>query len=82
MLEQKTKKLGLVDSEVDDARYKLGKAIHAQGRERYVGLAPILQEVYDSWNMILPRPSATVEFARLLVKAYEEYEGLAALEAI
>ena len=41
VLEQKKEKLGLADLEVHDARYKLGKAIHAQGRERYDGLAPI-----------------------------------------
>ena len=48
VLEQKKKKLGLTDPEVHDARYELGKAIHAQGRESYDGLAPILQEVYNS----------------------------------
>ena len=41
VLEQKKEKLGLADPEVYDARYKLGKAIHAQGRGRYDGLAPI-----------------------------------------
>ena len=42
----------------------------------------ILQEVYDSWNKNSPKPSGTVECGRLLVKAYEEDEGLAALEPI
>ena len=35
VLEQKEKKLGQADPQVHDARYKLGKAVHAQGRERY-----------------------------------------------
>ena len=82
VLEQKTKNLSLADPQVHDARYQLGKAIHAQGRERYLDCAPELQKVYDSWNKDLPKASATVECARLLVKAYEEYGGLDALEPI
>ena len=80
VLEQKEKKLGQADPQVHDTR-ELGKAVHAQGRERYPELK-ILQEVYDSWNKNSPKPSGTVECGRLLVKAYEEDEGLAALEPI
>ena len=82
VLEQKEKKLGHEDPQLYDARYKLGKAVHAQGLERYPELVPILQEVYDRWNGSLPKPSATVECGRMLVKAYEGYEGLAALDPI
>ena len=82
VLEQKEKKLGQADPQLDDARYKLGKAVHAQGRERYDGLPRILQDVYDRWNNSLTKPSATVECGRMLVQAYEGYEGLAALDRI
>ena len=82
VLEQKEKKLGHTDPQLYDARYLLGKAVHAQGCERYPELVPILQEVYERWNGNLPKPSSTVECGRMLVKAYEEYEGLAALDPI
>ena len=82
VLEQKEKKLGQADPQLDDARYKLGKAVHAQGRERYASLPHILQDVYDRWNNNLPKSSSTVECGRMLVKAYERYEDLAALDRI
>ena len=82
VLLQKEKKLGHADPQLYDARYKLGKAVYAQGPERYPELVPILQEVYDRWNGSLPKPSATVECGRMLVKAYEGYEDPATLDSI
>ena len=82
VLEQKEKKLDQADPQLDDARYKLGKAIHAQGRERYAGLPHILQDVYDRWNNSLPKPSATVECGRMLVKAYEDLAALDPIRAL
>ena len=81
VLDQKTKKLGQADPQVHDARYNLGKAVLAQGRERYPEHAQILQGVYDRWNKDSPKPSVTVECGRLLVKAYED-GGLATLEPV
>ena len=82
VLEQKEKKLGHADPQLYDTRYKLCKAVYAQGPERYPELVPILQEIYDRWNGSLPKPSATVECGRMLVKAYEGYEGPATLDSI
>ena len=80
VLEQKEKKLDPADPQVDDARYNLGKAVHAQ--ESYARLPEILEDVYDRWNNSLPKSSATIECGRMLLKAYERYEGRAALDPI
>ena len=80
MLEQKVKKLDPADPQLDEARFNLGKAVHAQ--ENYAGLPHILQDVYDRWNSSLPKSSATIECGCMLLKAYERYEGRAALGPI